>query len=88
MKLDITVYDLVPERLAQIEENLKSAQKQLGIKGDVYLISEPPLISRMNIYHRIPVLEIDGQYWSKNFYETISEQDCVELLKTILNSKQ
>lgn len=88
MKIDITVYDLVPERLAQIEENLKSALKQLGIKGDIYLISEPPLISRMNIYHRIPVLEIDDQYWSKNFYEAVSKQDCIELLKAIISSKQ
>ena len=83
MKIDITIYDLDPERLSIIDKNIKSALKKLNLKGEITLISEPPLISRMNIYHRIPVIEINNQYWSKKIYETISENDCIELLKII-----
>lgn len=83
MKIDITIYDLDPERLSIIDKNIKSALKKLNLKGEITLISEPPLISRMNIYHRIPVIEINNQYWSKTIYETISENDCIELLKII-----
>ena len=43
---------------------IQSALKELGIKATVILNSEPPLISRNQLWDRLPVIELRGLYWS------------------------
>ena len=46
-------------------------------------MSEPPLLARMGVLHRVPILEIDGVQWALVPNCTISEEDCRNLLKIL-----
>lgn len=81
--LNITLWDLDTNRIADINRNLHTALKKSGLKGTITIMSEPPLISRMNLTHRIPVLEIDGEYWTLRAGEGISEKDCMRLFSLL-----
>lgn len=77
---NITIWDTHAGRIAEIERNLLSAMKRVGVRVVVDSQSEPPMISRMNLLHRIPTLEVDGMFWTLEPGETISEESCVQLL--------
>ena len=84
--LEIIIWDYNPDRIAAIEHNLHCAMHTLGCRGTVSCMSEPPLLARMGLMNRVPVLEIDGMHWSLKPEEEISELACEQLLARILSS--
>ncbi len=81
--MEITIWDLDPNRIADINRNLRMALKDEGIKATIVIMSEPPLISRMNLTHRVPLLEIGGNYWSLPPGAPITRHACIRLLQQL-----
>lgn len=84
MCLKIVIWDLYPERIAQIDKNLYLALKKMGMKGLVTSNSEPPSLMRAGIYHRVPALEIDGNFWMYT-NSTPDIEACTQLLNKFRN---
>jgi len=76
----ITVLDHDLERMNACEEAVQLALKELKIKGTVSKVSEPPYLSRMDVWDRIPVLEIEGRIWSKKGKEAYTKDEVARLL--------
>lgn len=83
MCLEIVIWDIYPERIVQIDRNLHISLRNLGIKGIVTSNSEPPSLVRAGIYHRVPALEIDGNFWMCSD-STPDIEACTQLLKKFL----
>ena len=80
--IDIAIWDSEAERLHAIERNLR-----LAMRGGISSQSEPPLLGRMGLTGRVPVLEIDGLYWSRGQGREFSPQECEELLARIMREE-
>ena len=81
--MEIAIWDIKPSRIAEINRNLRAALYEAGMKANIMIMSEPPLVARMNLTERVPLLEIDGMYWSLKPGETISREACLSLLNHI-----
>ena len=86
--MDITLWDRDATRISDIERNLRSAMKKLAIEGHITIMSEPPLLNRMGVLHRVPLLEIDSMYWSLHVEETIPEKDIIDLLAALVRRQE
>lgn len=82
--LEITIWDYDADRIAAIDRNLCRALQKHGRQGKVTCMSEPPLLVRVGVIHRVPLLEIGGMYWSLTPGEEISEAACDQLLAILL----
>lgn len=82
--LKITIWDLDARRIASIERKLYEAMKEYGVKGVVVSQSEPPLVSRMNLTGRIPVLEVEGLFWSQRPGIEFDKASCSEFIRIIM----
>ena len=82
--IDIVIWDSEADRLHAIERNLRVAMRNLGLFGGLSCQSEPPLLGRMGLTGRVPVLEIDGLYWSRGHGRVFSPHECEELLARIM----
>lgn len=82
--LKITIWDLDTQRIAHIEKKLYEAMRECGVKGMVASQSEPPLVSRMNLANRIPVLEVEGLFWMQEPGKEFDKTDCLEFIHIIL----
>jgi hypothetical protein len=76
----ITVLDHDLDRMNACEEAVKRALKKVGIRANVTQVSEPPYLSRLNIWDRMPALEIEGKIWSKKGKEAYTVDEVVRLL--------
>lgn len=85
-KIQVTIWDLSPKRIYRISNYLKKAMIQLDIEGQVCSMSEPPLLGRMGVIHKIPVLEIDGLFWNIENTNDISFDMCICLLSFLKKS--
>lgn len=81
--LEIIIWDCNADRIAAIDRNLHLALKKIGRKAKVTCMSEPPLLARMDMLHRVPVLEIGGMHWSLTPGKEISEAACDLLLSKL-----
>lgn len=81
--LYITLWDNDAPRIAQIERNLHQAMRNLGLQGQVDIMSEPPLLARMGMLNEVPVLEIGGLYWKREAGRVIGLKACESLLAHI-----
>ena len=86
--MDITLWDRDATRIADIEKNLRSAMKKLSMQGHIAIMSEPPLLNRMGLINRVPLLEINGMYWSLHVEETIPEADIIDLLTALTRQQE
>lgn len=84
--LRIIIWDHNADRIAAIDHNLHCALRKVGIRGEVFSMSEPPLLARKGLIHRVPVLEIGGMHWSLTPGEEISEAACEQLLSRFRDS--
>jgi hypothetical protein len=78
--LKIVIWDNDPLRIAEIDRNLQAAATGLGLKVLILSNAEPPSIARENLLGRLPVLEINGRYWSRRPGHAFSQADCFALL--------
>ena len=76
----LILWDHNTERIAEISANLRKVMQVNRIEGTIRVMSEPPLLARMGVLHRVPILEIDGVQWTLVPNCTISEEDCQNLL--------
>ena len=65
---------------------ISGALKGLGIKATVIINSEPPLISRNQLWDRLPVIELRGLRWSLHPGIAFTETELMHLLRKILVS--
>ena len=79
--MDIIILDHRFERLNACEVSVKKALKTLGLKAVVTKVSEPPFLSRLNVWEKIPALQIDGLIWSRPSKEAFSTDEVIQLLK-------
>lgn len=84
--MQIIIWDNHPARIAKIDKNLHLAMKYLGLQAIVTSNAEPPLLARENILGRLPVLEINGFYWSRKPGEAFSKNDCIMLLQRVIRN--
>ena len=61
---EIILWESNGETIRACELAVYQALKALGLKATVTVNSEPPLISRNQLWERLPVLEIRGLRWS------------------------
>lgn len=80
----ITIWDLDAKRIAHMEKKLYEAMRECGVKGIVDSQSEPPLVFRMNLANRIPVLEVEGLFWMWEPGKEFDQTACRELIHIIL----
>lgn len=86
--LRIIIWDLNAERISVIDRNLCLALQNRGIRGEIICMSEPPLLARMGLSHKVPVLEIGGMHWSHTPGEEISIEACEKLLSILFDGSQ
>lgn len=79
--LKITVLDIDIERMRICERSVHQAIKELGIKAEVTVNCEPPYLSRLDIWDRLPALEIDGLIWNRKSAGAFTSQEVVGLLQ-------
>ncbi len=79
--MDITILDHNFDRLNACEVSVKRALKELGMKAIVTKVSEPPFLSRLNVWEKLPALQIDGNIWSRKSKDAFSTDEVVKLLK-------
>lgn len=79
--LRITVLDTQLDRMRACEKAVHQALNKVGMKAIVTLNSEPPYLARMNIWDRLPALDIDGMIWNKKQGDAFSAEDVVKLLE-------
>ena len=61
---EIILWESSVEAIRACELAISQALRNLGLKVRVTVNSEPPLISRNQLWDRLPVLEIRDQRWS------------------------
>ena len=79
----ITIWDIDPERISQIDKNLNMALAELGLRAVVASNADPLSLERENLLPRLPVLEIDDLYWSLKPGRAFSKDQCKSLLRKI-----
>jgi len=78
--LVITVLDHDLDRMNACDKAVKQALKEVGLKANVAQVCEPPYLSRLNIWDRMPALEIESKIWSKKGKEAFTKDEVVRLL--------
>jgi hypothetical protein len=61
---EIILWDCNIERIHACETAVYQALREIGYNARLIVNSEMPLLSRHQLWERLPVLEIRGQYWS------------------------
>ena len=61
---EIILWESNGETIRACEQAVSAALKELGLEAVLIVNSEPPLISRNQLWARLPVLEIRGLQWS------------------------
>lgn len=79
--LKITVLDIDIERMRVCEQSVHQAIKEHGIKAEVTVNCEPPYLSRLDIWDRLPALEIDGLIWNRKSAGAFTREEVVGLLQ-------
>lgn len=86
--LRIVIWDNDAARIAEIDRNLHLSARGIGLKIAVNSNSEPPALAREQFLNRVPVIEIEGRFWSKTPGKTLSEADCLNLLQRFADWSQ
>jgi len=79
--LKITILDTKVERILACEQAVRKALRELEMEAAVTQISEPPHLTRLNVWERLPALDIDGLIWSRKSGEAFTSQEVIKLLE-------
>ena len=79
--LRITVLDHDIERMRTCEQAIHLAIKELGLKAEVTVNCEPPYLSRLDVWEKLPALEIEGLVWNRKSVKAFTKEEVVELLR-------
>jgi len=79
----IIIWDDKSERARESEIAVSQALRELGLRISITVHSEAPLISRNQLWNRLPVLEIKGAHWSLQPGQAFTRQQLVKLFKKL-----
>lgn len=79
----IIIWDANAQRSSEIDRTLRQTMRTLGCHYELEHQSEPPFLTRMGLYTKAPVLEINGQYWTWKAGESIPEEAALALLTNL-----
>ena len=85
--MHIVIWDIDAERISRIDKNLNRALNELGLRAVVASNAEPLSLERENLLPRLPVLEINGLYWSLTPGKVFSKEQCKSLLLRLRANK-
>ena len=85
-KRKIVIWDTDARRAAEISRNLGLAMRATGVRRDLEIMSEPPLVARTGLNGRLPALEADGMFWTWKVGEGIPEEAAAALLRRLEES--
>jgi len=85
--MHIVIWDIDAERISQIDKNLNRALNELGLRAVVASNAELLSLERENLLPRLPVLEINGLYWSLTPGKVFSKEQCKSLLRRLRANK-
>lgn len=77
----ITILDTRVERILACEQAVRKALRKLDMEAAVTQISEPPHLTRLNVWERLPALDIDGLIWSRKSEKAFTSQEVIQLLE-------
>jgi hypothetical protein len=79
------ILDHDADRIILLEKTLQSALTALGMRGGITCISDSLHIAREGVLARVPVIEIEGSYWSLRSGRVPEMKDLIELVKKTMN---
>lgn len=88
--IEIILWEWDTKIIRACENALHEALKKIGLKAVITINSEPPLISRNQLWDRLPVIEIHGLYFSLHPGRAFTVEELLRLFKVIfpdLNSQ-
>jgi len=80
---EIILWESNGEIIRACETAVSQALKALGLKAVLIVNSEPPLISRNQLWERLPVLEIRGLCWSLRPGQPFTAEQLTRLFATV-----
>jgi hypothetical protein len=80
---EIVLWECNIERIHAIETAVYQALRKIGYKARLVINSEMPLLSRHQLWDRLPVLEIRGQRWSLCPGEAFTTEQLIRLFTKI-----
>lgn len=78
---DICIWDLDSERIANLDRKIRVSLATLKLRAHLHSNVEPPLVARMNLTARVPVLEINGVFWGQTPGKEFSQEACDRLIR-------
>lgn len=79
----IIIWDTNVQRIRACEVAVFEALNEIGLRAAIQVNSEAPLISRFNLWDRLPVLEIRGQHWSLSPNKAFTKEQLARLFNKI-----
>ena len=80
---EIIIWESNVETIRACETAVHQALKELGLKARVTINSEPPLISRNQLWERLPVLELRDQRWSLHPGRAFTAEQLIRLFTKV-----
>jgi hypothetical protein len=80
---EIIIWETNTERIKACEKAAAVAIKTLGLEMTIIVNSEPPLISRNQLWDRLPVLEIEDCFWSLHPGQSFEASQLIRLFDQI-----
>jgi len=80
---EIILWESNIERIHACETAVYQALRKIGYKANLIIHSEVPLLSRHQLWERLPVLEIRGQRWSLNPGQAFTSEQLTRLFTRI-----
>lgn len=81
---EIIIWESRVETLCACEIAVSQALKELGLKAKIIVNAEPPLISRNQLWERLPVLELRGLRWSLHPGRPFTKEQLLRLFQQVL----
>jgi hypothetical protein len=78
--ITIAILDCQLDRMQACEQAVQQAVRELGLQAAVTQVSEPPYLARLNVWERLPALEINGLIWSRDSSQAFTTSEVRRLL--------
>ena len=80
----IIIWESRVEVIQACQAAAAQALKELGLKATITVNAEPPMISRNQLWDRLPVIEIRGLHWSLHQGKPFTKDQLVKLFRKVL----
>lgn len=85
----IIIWEMEPERIHALRANAESALKSLGMRANIQINCEEPLVSRNGLLGKLPAIQLAGEkkVWSRGYGRVISAGEFEGLFAFLLGEK-